>query len=290
MPLTKPRDYIPVLGILLPSALWATNGPIIKALVLPIFYITFIRFLLPAIIAGGYLLYAKERLPAGRHASIITGSILNFFKTILLFYAFSHATVASVSTVNGTWPITASLAAMVMLKEKLSAWQLLGIMLGFIGITLVHISESTLEYGDLMGLFAAFLATLCGALGTVLFKKEIHRYTINQAIFARNALGAVLTAPALCFITEAPPQRETLYCILFAMFVGYLPFLPYYYSFKRLPVSIATPLANSEVLFAIFYAVFFVGETPTVTLLIGAALIVISVYAIAQASAKPKTS
>ncbi|TDL31351.1 DMT family transporter [Jeotgalibacillus sp. S-D1] len=115
----------------------------------------------------------KFRLPTGKEMGVIT--VIGLFNVVGHHY-FLSVGLTKTSAVNaglilGLIPIFTAIAAMIFLKAKLTPLKLLGIIIGFIGVTLVVLAGSQGAFHVAMGDIYIFLAGLTQAISFVLIKK-----------------------------------------------------------------------------------------------------------------------
>jgi bacterial/archaeal transporter family protein len=141
----------------------------------------------------------------------------------------------------------------------------------------MHIRESWLLFALGSALFAA-LTALFGKLGVVGINS-------NLATFIRTIVILLVTAGILSLRQEwvrpsGLPWQSWLFLVLSGIATG-LSWLCYYRALQLGPVSKVAPIDKLSVAIAIVLALIFLGEKPSLPLLIGGGLIVTGAMVIA---------
>mgnify|MGYP001154718746 CR=1 FL=1 len=185
---------------------------------------------------------------------------------------------AAVATVQqAAMPAIVTVAAWLLWNEPLTRRKVLAIVLTFAGTVLV----SGLDVLGRANLTAPGLLVGLGIpityAGYNLFGKRISaRYRSPTILFYGFGFGALTLLP-LQFFTPQPWPVPPSTWIWFAALIGLstiIPFSIYTFGLGRLPASVASILAMSEIPIVSVYAYFILGERLTTTQLIGAALVV----------------
>ena len=187
----------------------------------------------------------------------------------------------SVATVQqATMPAVVAVAAWALWREPLTRRKVLAILLAFSGTLLV----SGLDVLDTMRLtlpaLLVGLATPVAYSAYSLFGKPLAgRYHPLTILTYGFGFGTLLLLPFQLLTPQPwPVPGET--WMWFAALVGpatILPFALYLSALRRLPASVASLLAMSEIPIAALYAYLLLGERFTGTQLIGAGLVVCGV-------------
>lgn len=189
--------FFPILFVFL----WAT-GFIGAGLSMPYaepFSFMTVRFLIAAIILGGWAFLTKSIWPKGVSFvhSIITGCLIHGGYLSGVFWAVHQGLPAGMSgLVAGLQPMITAIMAALILGERLHPKQIAGLLIGFVGVTLViwpKFSFDTVGVNPVT-LSAAFFAVLSISLGTV-WQKRFGTKTDLKAGTTVQYIGAgILTA------------------------------------------------------------------------------------------------
>lgn len=268
--------------------LWSTAFPSIRASLLGGYtpgHLVLMRFLIASAIFLLYALLANVRfnLPKRKHLpQIILLSLIG----ISLYHAsitYGQQTVTAGTTglIIGSAPIFTALIATFVLKEKMSTISWIGLIIGFIGISMVSLGTAGPGLSVDRGIFFILIATIATSVFFVFQKPLFIHYKPIELIAYFTWFG---TIPFLLFIPGFfdTVQHATLEANLAAIFVGIFPAAIAYALW-----GIALSLGNAntvatmlyiEPVFVIIIAWFWLNEWPSTLSLIGGSIAIISVF------------
>ncbi len=171
-----------------------------------------LRLLIAAILIGLFLFLH----PARRTHLMIQGNewrrlmVVGIFNSALPFcliaFAMANLTAGMGAILNSTAPIWGSLVAYIWLREQLSKWQMLGLLLGVFGV-FVLVGDSTAFHfsGQILNPIAVLVATLSYGASASYIKKYCADLSPLKMTFGSMLMGALLLLPlAYYFWPEAP--------------------------------------------------------------------------------------
>ena len=208
-----------------------------------------------------------------------------------VFWAIFHGMPAGVTAlVTGFQPLLTAALAIPLLHERISRRQWLGIVVGFVGVSLVVAPAlGAVHAVPLMALLASFIATLGFALGTVWQKRSEPKMDlrVNAAIQFIGAL--VVTAPVAWWLEDgrfdrSPAVLGALAWAVLVLSVGGISLL--LFLLKRGAASRVAPLLYMAPPVAALIAFLLFGEALTAVQIMGAALAIGGAYMARQASAR----
>lgn len=261
----------------------------------PPFWSAAVRFLIALVILHLILRVRGAHLPKKLSEWLVHAS------PGILMYGVSYASVYSAeqfisssltAVLFGSFPIFVALLSHWLLpSDKLRGYAWPGMALGLAGV--VVISWHSLELsGDLFrGSLLAVLASLASATGVVFHKKHAVKVDIVVAATIQMTLGcAVLLGGAL--LTESFEDltwtRRSVGSILYlAVFGTVIAFLGYYWLMTHISVVSAAMIAFVTPLVATLIGVVFFAESFTFPMVIGAAMILISVALVSWSRRPP---
>jgi drug/metabolite transporter (DMT)-like permease len=173
----------------------------------------------------------------------------------------------------------------VVLGERLTPLQWAGVAITVVGVTLVSRDEAEadgLPGESRLGLFYALLAALFGALSVLCAKTGLGEVSAAQGTFVRILFGGLglllfglITGQVRSWL-QPLRKRDTLLKVSAASFIGaFGGFYLFHLALKKIDIVIASPLSATEPLFAMPLALWFLGERPTVSGVMGTALAVL---------------
>lgn len=150
-------------------------------------------------------------------------SMLNVFIFMELWFIAETSISSSLSAILiYTYPVISTLFSIIFLKESYNRHVLLGILLGFAGVTVIFFHGLISGIG--IGVVIAFLASVSWATGTIYYKKylgKIDRETTNFYQFAFAIVPSLLVAGAFQpNITIFEPNAVFLVIVLIIGFPG----------------------------------------------------------------------
>jgi len=271
-------------AVLLAAACWGTSGIFVKfiaadtgisALALA-FWRDITTFLV--LLAGiGLLRPAWLRVQrADLRWLLALGCNLGIFHVLWNLGVFLNG--AAVATVQqAAMPAIVTVASWLIWRESLTWSKILAILLTFLGTVLVSgldvLGQAEFSLGGLLlGLGIPFAYASWNLLG----KKVREEYNPITTLTYAFAFGALVLLP-FQFFTPQPwpvPLSGLLWFAGLIAVATLVPFSVYTFALGRLPASVATVLATSEIAFVAVYAYVLLGERLTTSQICGAVLVV----------------
>lgn len=245
----------------------------------------------------GLATVAFVRRPEWPHdrRSVISLLILGIMNTALPFVLISWAeqTIDSAvaSILNGSLPIfTMLLAHLTLADDRMSRQRVIGIIVGFLGIIVLTLRDLQGDVQlNLLAQGAMLLAVLFYAGSSIFARRNAHEVApIVHALvplLSADAFiwgGAVLSESPLVL----PVQGQTWFALIWLGLVGSCAaYLLYFYLLHSIGPTRATMVSYMFPVVGITLGVAFVGEVLDASLVIGALLVVLSLYIVNRQSA-----
>jgi drug/metabolite transporter, DME family len=224
-----------------------------------------------------------RRLAAMGRAGVLVVSAL-CLASIAFIIAMKSTTVANALFLSSCAPLFAAALGYLFLGERLSLRQAASVALGFAGLGIIV--GGGIEAGKFTGNLCAILTALGFACASVGMRLGPGRdYT--PAVLSYGILVCALAA-SVCLVNKAtifPPPFETLSAFsggFLAMGVGFAFFLR---GAPHVPAAAQTVLAQTETIFGPIWVWLAFGETPAAATMIGGAIILAAIVAMAAAGA-----
>ncbi|HSL01023.1 MAG TPA: DMT family transporter [Rubrobacteraceae bacterium] len=161
---------------------------------------------------------------------------------------------------------------------RINRRQAMGLLVGLVGVALVVGIQSVSSLGQFFGALAILGAAACGALSSFVVKLQYRDKGVppSTTTLFSLAVGAVLVAPvaALTASREVPGARSIIAVILLGLVCTALAFTLYYSLIDQIGEERAAIGNYLTPIFALVYGVVLLGESLTISAIIGLALII----------------
>ena len=269
---TVPRG---IASMLLAVAIFSCMDGLIKWLsaTYPTIEIVFFRSafaflpLLPALLRGGRAALRTRRpfVQAGRAA-------IGLVSMAAFFYCFRQMPLADVFGIAFSAPIFVTAFSVPLLGERVGIRRWSAVVVGFLGVLVMVRPDS--------GLFAsaswiALFATVLYALGQIFVRDLTRTETTTCIVFYVTLTTTLVSATAMPFVWVMPGPGDA--ALLAAVgILGGLAQLAFTRAFRLAPAAVVSPFDYTGLLYAgvIGYSVW--GDVPTLTFLVGAAIVMAS--------------
>ncbi len=169
-----------------------------------------VRFLSAALVMALLALIFRIPLPKGQSAwgRLVVFGLLNSGIYLGCNYeALRYLSAGMGSIIAATNPLLLTLVAPFVLRERLTWWKVLGLLLGFGGVLFVMVARlnSNSQLDTPGGMLVSFIGTACLVGATIFYKRyppREHAFVVNAVQL--GAAGLALIVPALLF--EHPEQ------------------------------------------------------------------------------------
>jgi drug/metabolite transporter (DMT)-like permease len=280
-------DLAGSLLVIVASACWGTSGIFVKLITVDTgvsaislaFWRDTSTF---AVLFLGLVLFRRDWLRVARSDLpwlVGMGASLGIFHVFWNLNVFING-VAVATVQQAAMPAIVTVAAWLLWHESLSWSKIVAIVLTFAGTVLVSgldvLGESQLT---LIGLLVGFGTPTFYASWNLFGKKARQTNNPVTSLTYTFGFGALILFP-LQFFTSQPFPVGTTALLWFVALIGLstiIPFTIYTFALGRLPASVASILAMSEIAFVAVYAYVLLQERLTASQILGAALVVTGV-------------
>lgn len=211
--------------------------------------------------------------------------LISLFTSAIPFACFAfavlHITTGLSAILNATSPMFAALVAWLWLGQRLTAWRVVGIVIGFLGVVLLAGAQAALK-GDaiwlsVLSVLACLLAALCyGASGNVVKERMSHLHP--WVIAGGTMLGATLwlaVPTALTWPTASPSNQAWGAMTVAGVACSAVAFMLYFELMQRVDMIRTSSVTYLITVFALVYGVLFLDEHITLWMLFCGAVVLL---------------
>lgn len=231
------------------------------------------------------LLRNKDRLNRSELLShwkpfLIMGALNSAIPFTLIAFSELTITASLASILNSLTPLCTAIVAAIWIGEKLTGQKILGAVLGIIGV-MVLVGGSPLELNAefLIAVLASIGAAVCYGLGTVYASRNIKGLPAIQASIGQ-LLGAslILALPSVATIPEtAPSMRAIISLIALILLSTSFAYLIYFYLLSNVGPTRTASVTFLVPIFGTIWGIIFLDEPFSWGMLLGMAIILLSV-------------
>lgn len=280
----KSKSNLALGAIFLSSLFWSAVAPFMKILyqVFDPFPLAFIRFGIAFLLILPFFL----RQPIPKISKIVVFTILISSGNIFFFYlGIAKTTAISSTMIYAATPFIVAILSRFLIKEKLAAHKITGIILGFFGVALIVMLPSLVKgetnLGDLSGNLMVALAVCFWSLYTVgsRYLTDVKKYSslsLSALSFMSSAvIFGILTAifPHRNLIMPLTQFKYFLLVIYVAVFATVVTFLLYQWAIKHSSAVTASLGNYLQPVFTIALSMALIGEKLTWGFVIGSFLV-----------------
>jgi drug/metabolite transporter (DMT)-like permease len=223
--------------------------------------------------------------------------LLAFLEPLIYFLGesfgmqFVSSTVASI--LIATIPLITSLAAFILLNEKLSLQNYFGMAISFAGVLAVVFADTAALDATWKGVFLIMIAVFAALGYGLLIKRVANKYNSFTIVAVQNFIGALYFLPLFVIFDFKQVAATTwsfkmivpmLYLSVFASTIAYIGFIQ---GLRKLGVAKASVFANFIPVFTAVFAFIILGERMSAAK-IGGICLVVSGLILSQAGKRNK--
>lgn len=223
--------------------------------------------------------------------------MLAFFEPFLYFmgesYGLKYVSSTVAAVIVATIPLFSPILAWYFYKEKLSKTNLIGLVITFLGVSLVVLDNSLNFTASPLGVALEFVAVV-GAIGySTVLKGIAHRYNTFTIITYQNLIGALLFLPfwlglEMNDFMQIPFNLKSFAAIVkLAIFASTFAFILFTYSIRNIGINKSNIFINVIPVFVAIFAFLILGDTLNFHQMVGIAIVISGLF-LAQINWKRK--
>lgn len=231
----------------------------------------FLRLVISTIFLSTVIFFKKVRK--------IKKSDLKYFFLLAFFEPFCYflgenfgmklvsPTVASI--IISTIPVITPIFAFIILKEKLSKLNILGLIISFTGVVLILTTKNSDLVVNFKGIMLLFLAAVSGVGYGITVRNLSNRYSPLTIVLTQNFIGTIYFLPLFLIFEfkdfiSVTPNKELIFSILqLSIFASTLSFIFITYAIKNLGISKTNVFTNLIPIVTAIFSFFMLGKILT---------------------------
>lgn len=283
--------------------IWSVSGIAIKhaLLVLPPFTMIVMRFvpsvllmLVIGIVRRKHSLFCLQRMELrDLPLFLIAGFCQPFLYYLLETYTYQSLNSPTIAeTLLSTSPLLSPLFAAIILRERITKYNILGILISTGGVfTLTLIGGSDYSIGSYWGILLAFAAVSAAVIDSVMMRKAPLKYSSLSFVFYTQLISLCFFLP-IWFIKEGPEVFDNeqwtmdngqfvtaLWCVGYlTVFASVTAFILFCYALRQVGVTQANAFNNIRPAFTALWMFLFFGEILPWGKWVGIVLIIFGLF------------
>ena len=229
--------------------------------------------------------------------------IAAFFEPFLYFigesYGLLRVSPTICSAIVATIPLFAPIAAFFMLRERISAMNIVGLIVSFLGVLLMLFNKNMELTASTTGLLFIFMAVVVAVFYSVILKKLADKYSALTVVCTVNSIGILYFIPFVLVFEFStlgsllPVSNYIVPLLLLAVLASSLSYVLYTYSVSELGVARSNVYTNTIPIFTACFSYYLIHEEITWMKMLGILIVilglVLSQVRTANGTAKPST-
>ncbi len=224
------------------------------------------------------------KIPKHHLKNFIILGLLNIpLNQFLFFVSIKYTLASNVALAYSLSPVFILIIAKIYLKEKITFWKYLGILISFAGIFIILFEKGIrIRYEEMLGNILALVASISWAVFSTYGKKMIDVYGSTYTTAMSVFWGFLFYLPIslvnndFAYLFEIN-SIQWLQIIYLGVMTSGIAYLIWYYAIKRLSASSVGVFNNLQPIFTTIMAVMFLGQQVSVVYILGGLLVIFGV-------------
>lgn len=307
MPFSRNRtQFVAVSALVGAMLIWSVSGIAIKhaLVVLPPFTMIVLRFvpsvllmLVIGLLRRKHSLFCLQRMEWKDLPLFLVAGFCQPFLYYLLetftYDALNSPTIAE--TLLSTSPLLSPLFAAVLLRERVTKYNIVGILVSTCGVFALSLAGSSdFSIGNYWGILLAFSAVSAAVISSIMMRKAPLKYSSLSFVFYTQLISLLFFLP-IWFLREGPETLKALewsqatvfgselntalICVSYlTVFASVTAFILFCFALRKVGVTQANAFNNIRPAFTALWMFLFFGEHLPVAKWIGIALIILGLF------------
>lgn len=296
-------QFTAVIALIISMIIWSVSGIAIKhaLIVLPPFTMIVMRFIpsvllmfVIGIMTPKHSLFSLQRMERkDLPLFLIAGFCQPFLYYMLETYAYDALNSPTIAeTLLSTSPLISPLFAALMLRERITRNNILGIIVSTIGVfVLTLVGAKNYSIGNYWGILMAFSAVSAAVIDSVMMRKTPVTYSSLSFVFYTQLISLMFFIPIWYFregpaalnnvlstIGEGQTQVALLSVGYLTVFASVTAFILFCYALRQIGVTQANAFNNIRPAFTALWMFLFFGEHLPIAKWVGIGLIIIGLF------------
>ena len=297
------KKPLPIVALLVSMIIWSVSGIAIKhaLAVLPPFTMIVMRFvpsvllmLIIGLVRRKHSLFCLQRLEwRDVPLFLIAGFCQPFLYYLLETYAYDALNSPTIAeTLLSTSPLLSPIFAAVLLRERVTKYNILGILISTAGVFALTLAGSTnYSIGSYWGIPLAFAAVSAAVIDSIMMRKAPLKYSSLSFVFYTQVVSLCFFIP-IWFVKEGPQVFDNgqwtldngqfvtaLWCVGYlTVFASVIAFILFCYALRQIGVTQANAFNNIRPAFTALWMFLFFSEHLPLAKWIGMGLIIFGLF------------
>lgn len=207
---------------------------------------------------------------------------------IAFFQAIQVSTVAIGLLTFSTFPVFVTFLEPIFFKEKLKLRNILIAVVVFLGVILI-IPTFDISNKATLGAIFGVISGFTFAILSILNRKYVKSYSSLVIAFYQDAIATLILLPFFFFTTVAFTIRDIFLLILLGIVFTGIAHSLFIKGMLHIRAQVASIIASLEPVYGIIFAIFIVGEIPSLRVIFGGIIILGATFYATVATKKVKS-
>jgi drug/metabolite transporter (DMT)-like permease len=195
------------------------------------------------------------------------------------FAGLGYLPLPEVTAIGYAAPLLTVVFAAMFLGEEVRAFRMTAVAIGMVGVLIVlsprltTLSDGAVEIAETLGAILVLGGAVFAALAQVFVRKLVNTESTSAIVFWFSMTATVLSLVTVPFGWVVPSPTETVLLVICGL-LGGLGQILLTSSYREADASVVAPFEYVSILFALGFGYVFFAEVPTLTMLLGASLVV----------------